>query len=99
MIDPALSTVGNEVLDTGEELFEKLVQDCVALDLKPYTVWRENWDQISSVVGITAFDEAVKRRRNDPVSPLRMKKGRGDVIPQQLIDSIRNDKYKDLAGE
>ena len=55
MIDPALSTVGNEVLDTGEALFEKLVQDCVALDLKPYTVWRENWDQISSVVGITCI--------------------------------------------
>jgi len=49
-------------------------------------------------VGITAFTDAIKRRAKDPGAPLRLKKGRGDAISQMLIETIRKDKSRDLAG-
>ena len=62
-------------------------------------MWSKNESQFKTAhCGKTAFRDIVQRRKINADAPLRLKQGRGDYIPEKLIDFIKENKSEDLKG-
>lgn len=82
-----------------DRMLKVLVDRCVIGGEQVYKVYSENECELKGVFCCkTAFYDIISRRKLDPLAPLRLKRGRPEMLTEDLILHITSNKSKDLNG-